>query len=92
VATVTPVKPRRLETAVRRAILVAREVGPTLVRIACVCETNYKMTPIEAYRQAQEHASQIDEHLTEDARSYLEAVEGKASTAPAHPQPTPAEE
>ncbi|MEW6488843.1 MAG: thiamine pyrophosphate-dependent enzyme [Thermodesulfobacteriota bacterium] len=89
VATVTPAKPRRLETAVRRAILVAREVGPTLVRIACVCETNYKMTPIEAYRKAQEHASQVDEHLTEDARRYLEAVEGKASAAPAHPQPTP---
>jgi len=45
VAVVSPYSPKKLERAVRRAILVAREVGPTYVQIFCPCPTNYKFKP-----------------------------------------------
>ncbi len=78
VGTVSPTKPRQVESMVRRAILVAREVGPTFVRLACVCATNYKLTPIEAHRKSKDLVSQTDEYITEAAREYLESLEGAA--------------
>jgi pyruvate ferredoxin oxidoreductase beta subunit len=75
VATVNPTKPRRLGQMVRRAILIAREIGPTFIRIRCVCSTNYKLTAAEAYNQARE--GEIREDMTDEARRFIEKTEGK---------------
>ncbi|MBS3994802.1 MAG: ferredoxin oxidoreductase, partial [Alkaliphilus sp.] len=43
VATCNPSKPKVLEKMVRRAILTAREVGPSYLQIFTPCPTNYKL-------------------------------------------------
>lgn len=43
VGTCNPSKPKVLEKMVRRAILTAREVGPSYVQIYTPCPTNYKL-------------------------------------------------
>jgi len=78
VATVTPTKPRLLGTMARRAILIAREVGPTFIRIATVCSTNYKLSPIEGYEKARQFEPEIAEYFTKDAELYIKSIEKKS--------------
>jgi pyruvate ferredoxin oxidoreductase beta subunit len=79
VAIATPTKPRLLGKMVRRAILIAREVGPTFVRIATVCSTNYKLSAIEGYEKAKQFEPEIDEYFTIEAEQYIEGIEKKSS-------------
>jgi len=78
VATATPTNPRLLGQMVRRAILVSREVGPTVIRIATVCQTNYKLSPIEGYNKAKSFESQTFEYFTKEAQKYIESIEKKS--------------
>jgi len=78
VATVTPTKPRRLDQMVKRAILIAREIGPTFIRIATVCETNYKLTPIEGYNKAKSFEGEISEYFTDEAETLIKSIEKKS--------------
>ncbi|MBT9176281.1 MAG: Oxalate oxidoreductase subunit beta [Firmicutes bacterium] len=80
VASVTPVQPRKLEKAVRRAILVAREVGPTYVQIFVPCPTNFKFKPQETLAKAKQREKDqtypLREFITPEAQAYLAALEG----------------
>lgn len=78
VATVTPTKPRLLGKMARRAILIAREVGPTFIRIATVCSTNYRLSPIEGYEKARQSESEIAEYFTKEAELYIKSIEKKS--------------
>jgi pyruvate ferredoxin oxidoreductase beta subunit len=73
-ARVTVARPRRLGRAVRNAILIAREVGPTYVQIYTPCPTNLKFPPDQAIKVAKEaektHYS-YEEFITEEAAEYL---------------------
>jgi pyruvate ferredoxin oxidoreductase beta subunit len=73
VATITPVKARRLGQMVRRAILIARDIGPTYVQIFCPCATNYKFPPAESLKKAKE--TEITEYMTPQAKEFIEKVE-----------------
>ena len=42
VAVCSPSQPRKMEKMIRRAIILAREVGPTYVQVLTPCPTNYK--------------------------------------------------
>lgn len=79
VATGTPARGRRLGQLVRRAILVAREVGPTYVQIFCPCTTNYKFPPGESLIKAKE--TEVTEYITPEAKEYLKRVERAAPKA-----------
>jgi pyruvate ferredoxin oxidoreductase beta subunit len=80
VAVVSPASPRRLERAVRRAVLVAREVGPTYVQVFCPCPTNYKFPPQETLavikRREKEGTFRQLEFVAPAAREHLVRVEG----------------
>lgn len=80
VAAVSPSKPKKLAQAIRRAILVAREVGPTYVQIFAPCPTNYKFKPhdtINKIKQREKDGTyQIREYISPEAQAYLAAVEG----------------
>jgi pyruvate ferredoxin oxidoreductase beta subunit len=75
VATITPARPRRLGKMVRRAVLVARQIGPTYVQIFCPCNTNYKFSPAQTLDRAKD--TEITEYMTPEAQAFLEAVEAK---------------
>jgi len=73
VATVTPARARRLGQVVRRAVLVAREVGPTYVQVFCPCSTNYKFAPSETLKKASE--TEITEYMSPEAQELIERLE-----------------
>ncbi|MBT9149230.1 MAG: thiamine pyrophosphate-dependent enzyme [Dehalococcoidia bacterium] len=73
VATATPARARRLGQMARRAILVAREIGPTYVQIFCPCSTNYKFPPAETLTRAKE--TEITEYMIPEAKELIERIE-----------------
>jgi len=75
VATVTPARARRLGQMVRRAVLVAREVGPTYVQIFCPCTTNYKFAPSETLEKSKD--TEVTEYMTPEAQALIESIEKK---------------
>ncbi len=72
VAVVSPAYPRRLERVVRRAIFVAREIGPTYVQIFCPCITNYKLSVSEAMKMMKE--TKPKEYMNHDAKNLIERL------------------
>jgi pyruvate ferredoxin oxidoreductase beta subunit len=73
VATVSPASPKHLEKMVRRAVFVAREIGPTYIQVYCPCSTNYKFSPSETLKRAKE-AEQIKEYMSPDAKGLIERL------------------
>lgn len=79
VAVTDPSKPRRLEQIVRKAIVVAREVGPTYVQIFTPCPTNYKFKPAETLSliktREKEGVHTPMEFISPEAEEYLKRTE-----------------
>ncbi|MBS3885721.1 MAG: ferredoxin oxidoreductase [Dethiobacter sp.] len=80
VAAVSPANPKRLGKAIKRAILVAREVGPTYVQIFAPCPTNFKFKPQETIKRIKEREKDgtylMREYISPEAQEYLAAMEG----------------
>lgn len=80
VAAVSPANPKRLGKAIRRAILVAREVGPTYVQIFAPCPTNFKFPPhqtIKKIKEREKDGTYLNrEYISPEAQEYLAAMEG----------------
>lgn len=80
VAAVTPSQGKRLAKMVRRAILVAREIGPTYVQIYCPCPTNYKFKPGETIARLKEREKdgtyQVKEYISPKAQELIDQLEG----------------
>lgn len=53
-AKVTVANPKKLGEVVNKAILIAREIGPTYVQIYTPCPTNLKFSPTETIKKAKE--------------------------------------
>lgn len=85
VASVSPSQPKRLEKAVRSAILVAREVGPAYVQIFAPCPTNYKFKPHETISKIKlrekDGTYQNREYISPEAQEYLAELEGGKNNA-----------
>jgi len=79
VAATSPARPRRLARAVRRAILVARKVGPTYIQIFNPCPTNYKLKPHDTIRiikqREKDGIHQNKEYISPEAREFLKSIE-----------------
>ncbi len=80
VATCNPAKSRVLEKAVKRAILAAREIGPTYVQIYAPCPTNYKLKPDEVLatvkNREKEGTYPTGEFISAKAQELFESLEG----------------
>lgn len=76
----SPAQGKRLERMLRRAILVAREIGPTYVQIFAPCPTNYKFKPNETLTRLKllekEGVFQPREYITREAQDLLNKLEG----------------
>ncbi|MEW6488848.1 MAG: thiamine pyrophosphate-dependent enzyme [Thermodesulfobacteriota bacterium] len=73
----------RLGKVFRRAVLVAREVGPTYLQVYTPCPTNLKMNPAGSVGLAKERGKKdygFREHLTPEAEQCLAAREGTAGS------------
>lgn len=79
VAVTSPAHPKRLSQAVRRAILIAREIGPTYVQLYSPCPTNYKFSPQDTLpmikRQEKEGLFQNKEYISPEAQAFLDSIE-----------------
>lgn len=77
-ARITVARPRRVAAAIRKAVLIAREVGPTYVQIYTPCPTNLKFPPdqtLQVAKNAEKDYYAFDEFLTEAAAEYLKVLE-----------------
>ncbi|MCG8499928.1 MAG: thiamine pyrophosphate-dependent enzyme [Firmicutes bacterium] len=73
-ARVTVASPYKLEKAVRKAVLIARNVGPTYVQIYTPCPTNMKFPSngtINVAKEAEKEYYSFDEYFTKEAEQYL---------------------
>ncbi|KMQ51595.1 Pyruvate:ferredoxin oxidoreductase, beta subunit [Chitinispirillum alkaliphilum] len=74
---VTVANARKLGTALRRAVLIAREVGPTYVQIYTPCPTNLKFPPnqtIAVAKDAEKTHYAYEEYITDEASAYLSGL------------------
>lgn len=73
-AKVTVANPKKLGEVVNKAILIAREVGPSYVQIYTPCPTNLKFSPgntIKVAQDAQNGVYQFSEFYSPDAERFL---------------------
>lgn len=79
VASVTPAQPKKLEKAVRRGILAARELGPSYIQIFAPCPTNYKFKPNETIDKIKlrekEGTYEIKEYISDEAQELFTSLE-----------------
>ncbi len=79
VASVTPAQPKKLENAVRRGILAARELGPSYIQVFAPCPTNYKFKPNETIAKIKlrekEGTYEIKEYISDEARELFACLE-----------------
>jgi len=74
VGAATSAHARQLGKMVRKAVLVARKVGPTYIQVLTPCPTNYKFSPAETMKKAKELAPKVMEYFTPEAESLLKEV------------------
>jgi pyruvate ferredoxin oxidoreductase beta subunit len=75
---VTVASPRKLGRAVRKAIIIAREVGPAYVQIYTPCPTNLKFPPNETIKvalEAEKDYYAFEEFITPEAAEYLKQLD-----------------
>lgn len=75
-AKVTVGNPKKLGEVVNRAILIAREIGPTYVQIYTPCPTNLKFSPAETLKvakEAQKGIYEFREFYSAEAERFLSA-------------------
>jgi len=74
---VTVASPKKVGAAIRKAILTAREIGPTYVQIYTPCPTNLKFSPgktLEFAKEVEKTYYQYEEYMTEEASAYLRRI------------------
>ncbi len=78
VAKVTIASPKKIGKVIRRAILIAREIGPTYVQLFTPCPTNLKFAPdqtLKVAKEAEKDYYPFEEFISDDAAAYLAKVE-----------------
>ncbi len=78
VAVVSTARPKQIGQCFKKAIMVARNIGPTYIQIHTPCPTNLKLKPAEGIKFAKERVKtdyQFREHMTPEAEEYLKKLE-----------------
>ncbi len=78
VSVVSTARPRQIGKSFRKAVLVARELGPTYVQIHTPCPTNMKLKPHEGILAARERVKTdyaFREHVSAEATELLASLE-----------------
>ena len=95
VATVVPNNPRRVENVIKKAVLIAREIGPTYIQAYTSCNIEYSIPTdkvLEDANTVEDDRYKFQEFITDDAKNYLASRYGykeylpKPATAAALPK------
>ncbi len=81
IARLAPTNPTRIASTIRKAVLIAREVGPTYVQAYTSCNIEYAIpTPkvMDDAREVEKDRYGFMEIMTDEAKAYLEKVEKEA--------------
>ena len=92
VATVVPNNPRRVENVIKKAVLIAREVGPTYIQAYTSCNIEYAIPTdkvMEDAKTVENDRYAFTEYITDDAKQYLTERYGYKEFLP-KPAATPA--
>ncbi len=99
VAVVVPNNPRRVETAIKKAVLIAREIGPTYIQAYTSCNIEYAIPTDKVMEDAnavEKDRYQFSEYISDQAKEYLamkwgyKQYEKKETPAPGPAQVTQA--
>src|SRR6266705_1605061 len=74
VATVVPNNPRRVESVIKKAVLVAREIGPTYIQAYTSCNIEYSIPTdkvMEDAKNVENDRYAFSEHISDEAKHYL---------------------
>ncbi|HXZ26240.1 MAG TPA: thiamine pyrophosphate-dependent enzyme [Nitrospiria bacterium] len=74
VATVVPNNPRKVESVIKKAVLVAREIGPTYIQAYTSCNIEYAIPTdkvMEDANQVEKERYPVTEYITDEAKAYL---------------------
>jgi pyruvate ferredoxin oxidoreductase beta subunit len=92
VATVVPNNPRRVESVIKKAVLIAREVGPTYIQAYTSCNIEYAIPTdkvMEDAKNVENDRYAFTEYYTDEAKQYLGERYGYKEFLP-KPAATPA--
>ncbi|MBT9133563.1 MAG: Oxalate oxidoreductase subunit beta [Firmicutes bacterium] len=76
IARLTPTNPSRIISTIRKAVLIAREVGPTYVQAYTSCNIEYSIPPekvLEDARQVEKERYGFLEIISDEAKAFLAA-------------------
>jgi pyruvate ferredoxin oxidoreductase beta subunit len=74
VATVVPNNPRRVESVIKKAVLIAREVGSTYIQAYTSCNIEYAIPTdkvMEDAKTVENDRYQFTEFISDEAKQYL---------------------
>jgi len=74
VATVVPNNPRKVESVIKKAVLIAREIGPTYIQAYTSCNIEYAIPTdkvMEDANKVEKERYPVTEYITDEAKAYL---------------------
>ncbi|HZR46524.1 MAG TPA: thiamine pyrophosphate-dependent enzyme [Candidatus Manganitrophaceae bacterium] len=80
IARIAPTNPTRVASTIRKAVLIAREVGPTYIQAYTSCNIEYAIpTPkvMDDAREVEKDRYQFMEFMTDEAKAYWEKSEAE---------------
>lgn len=83
IARVTPTNPTRVASTVRKAVMIAREIGPTFIQAYTSCNIEYAIPTPKVMDDAKEVENArygFLEIMSDEAREYLESLEPAKKT------------
>ncbi len=90
VATVVPNSPRRVEAVIKKAVLIAREIGPTYIQTYTSCNIEYAIPTDKVMEDAKEvelDRYAFSEYITDEAKDYLASKWGYKEYMKKAPKP-----
>ena len=91
VATVVPNNPRRVESVIKKAVLIAREVGSTYIQAYTSCNISTRFRPTRLWKTRRMWKTigiQFTEYISDEAKQYLTERYGyKSSCRSRRPRP-----
>ena len=83
IARLTPTNPGRVVSTIRKAVLVARRIGPSYVQAYTSCNIEYSIPPdrvLDDARRVEKERYGYLEIMTDDAKAYLARLEAESKT------------
>ena len=78
IARLTPTNPTRVASVIRKAVMIAREVGPTFIQAYTSCNIEYAIPTPKVLDDARDIESKrygFMEIISDEAKAYLESID-----------------